>query len=57
MGTGHANNFLAGKIENGYISAVCDINPKKFKFFKYFKAHKSIFSFFCFFSNLTCAFC
>ena len=34
MGTGHANNFLAGKIENGYISAVCDINPKKFKFFK-----------------------
>ena len=34
MGTGHANNFLAGKIENGYISAVCDTNPNKFKFFK-----------------------
>ena len=34
MGTGHAKNFLAGKITNGYISAVCDINPKKFKFFK-----------------------
>ena len=34
MGTGHAKNFLDGKIANGYISAVCDINEKKFKFFK-----------------------
>lgn len=34
MGTGHANNFLARKIKNGYLSAICDINPKKFDFFK-----------------------
>lgn len=34
MGTGHAENFLDGKIPNGVITAVCDINPKKFDFFK-----------------------
>ncbi len=34
MGTGHAKNFLAGKIVNGEVSAVCDINPAKFEFFK-----------------------
>ncbi len=34
MGTGHAKNFLDGKIENGYISAVCDIDSDKFAFFK-----------------------
>ena len=34
MGTGHAKNFLAGKIRNGIITAVCDINPKKFDFFR-----------------------
>jgi len=34
MGTGHAKNFLDGKITNGVISAVCDINPVKFNFFK-----------------------
>jgi len=34
MGTGHAKNFLAGKIANGEISAICDLNPKKFEFFK-----------------------
>ncbi len=34
MGVGHAKNFLDGKIERGYISAVCDINPEKFGFFK-----------------------
>ncbi len=34
MGTGHANNFLSGKIENGVITAFCDINEKKFKYFK-----------------------
>ncbi|MBQ8689947.1 MAG: Gfo/Idh/MocA family oxidoreductase [Clostridia bacterium] len=34
MGTGHAKNFLEGKIINGRISAVCDINPVKFNFFK-----------------------
>jgi len=34
MGTGHAKNFLDNKIENGCISAVCDIDPEKFSFFK-----------------------
>lgn len=34
MGTGHANNFLAGKIPNAVITAFCDINPKKFKYFE-----------------------
>lgn len=34
MGTGHSKNFLAGKIVNGVISAVCDVNPRKFDFFK-----------------------
>ncbi len=34
MGTGHARNFLDGKIKDGVISAVCDIAPKKFDFFK-----------------------
>lgn len=34
MGTGHAQNFLDGKIENGRISAVCDIDSDKFAFFK-----------------------
>ena len=31
MGTGHAKNLLAGKIENGVLTAICDINPKKFE--------------------------
>ena len=34
MGTGHAKNFLDNKIDNGVITAVCDINPEKFDFFK-----------------------
>ena len=34
MGTSHAKNFLDGKISNGIITAVCDINPQKFAFFK-----------------------
>ena len=34
MGVGHSKNFLEGKIENGYISAVCDIDPNRFSFFK-----------------------
>ena len=34
MGCGHAKNFLQGKIQNGYISAVCDINPEQFAYFK-----------------------
>ena len=29
MGSGHAENFFAGKIENGVVSALCDINPGK----------------------------
>ena len=34
MGSGHAKNFLDGKIDNGYVSAVCDIDENKFQFFK-----------------------
>lgn len=34
MGTGHAKNFREGKIENGVLTAVCDINPNKFNHFK-----------------------
>ncbi len=34
MGSGHAKNFLSDKITNGVVTAVCDINPKKFEFFK-----------------------
>ena len=34
MGTGHAKNFIAGKIPNGCITAVCDVDPDKFAFFK-----------------------
>ena len=34
MGTGHAKNFREGKIDNGILTAVCDINPNKFKHFK-----------------------
>ena len=29
MGTGHAKNLYEGKIHNGVLTAVCDINPKK----------------------------
>ena len=34
MGVGHAKNFLDEKIDNGYISAVCDIDTERFNFFK-----------------------
>ena len=34
MGVGHAKNFLDGKIDNGVISAVCDIDADRFEFFK-----------------------
>ena len=34
MGSSHAKNLLDGKIENGVLSAVCDINPKKFRYLK-----------------------
>ena len=34
MGTGHAKNFREGNIENGVLTAVCDINPKKFNAFR-----------------------
>ena len=34
MGTGHARNFREGKIEKGVLTAVCDINPNKFKHFR-----------------------
>ena len=34
MGSSHAKNFLEGKIKNGRITAVCDVNPVKFKYFE-----------------------
>ena len=34
MGTSHGKNLLDGKITNGVLAAVCDINDKKFNFFK-----------------------
>ena len=34
MGTGHSKNFREGKIENGVLTAVCDINAKKLDAFK-----------------------
>ena len=34
MGTGHAKNFAEGKIENGVLTAVCDINEKKLDMMK-----------------------
>ncbi|MBQ8372464.1 MAG: Gfo/Idh/MocA family oxidoreductase [Clostridia bacterium] len=34
MGTGHAKNFIDGKFEDGVITALCDLNPKKMEYFK-----------------------
>ena len=34
MGTPHGKHLLDGEITNGKITAVCDINEKKFKYFK-----------------------
>ncbi len=34
MGTGHAKNFIDGKIINGTLSAACDSNPKKLAKFR-----------------------
>lgn len=34
MGTSHAKHLLEGKITNGRLTALCDINPKKFNYFK-----------------------
>ena len=34
MGTGHSKHFREGNIENGVLTAVCDINPKKLVGFK-----------------------
>ena len=34
MGTGHSKNLREGKITNGVLTAVCDINPNKFNGFK-----------------------
>ena len=33
MGTGHFKNFLDGKIDNGIVTAICDVNPEKFSLF------------------------
>ena len=29
MGSAHAKNFLAGKVENGVLTAICDLKPEK----------------------------
>ena len=29
MGSGHAKSFLTGKVENGVLAAICDLNPAK----------------------------
>ena len=29
MGSGHAKSFLAGKVENGVLAAICDLKPEK----------------------------
>lgn len=29
MGSSHAKNFLAGKVENGVLTAICDLKPEK----------------------------
>ena len=34
MGTGHSRHFREGTVKNGVLTAVCDINPKKFASFK-----------------------
>ena len=34
MGSGHAVTLTEGKISNGILTAVCDINPKKLEFMK-----------------------
>lgn len=34
MGAAHARNILAGKVTNGHLTAVCDINPKKLEAFR-----------------------
>ena len=34
MGTGHSKNLREDKIDNGVLTAVCDINPKKLEAFK-----------------------
>ena len=34
MGTGHSKSFREEKVENGVLTAVCDINPKKLEGFK-----------------------
>ena len=34
MGTGHSRHFREGNVKNGVLTAVCDINEKKFAGFK-----------------------
>ena len=29
MGTSHAKKFLGGKVENGVLTAVCDLKPER----------------------------
>ncbi len=52
MGCGHAKKFKEGKIKNGVLTAVCDINPKKFDYIrenfgdsvKYFSSAEEMFA-------------
>ena len=34
MGSGHAKNFMDGKVENAELVALCDINPKKLAYYR-----------------------
>ena len=34
MGMGHARNFMAGKIENGILTAVCDLKERQREYFR-----------------------
>ncbi len=34
MGSGHANKFLSGEIENGVLTAICDLKPEKMEAIK-----------------------
>ena len=49
MGSGHAKNLTAGKVQNAELTAICDINPKKIEAakalypdLKYFDNHKDM---------------
>jgi len=45
MGTGHAKNFAEGKIKNGVLTAVCDVNPAKIEKIKTIPGMESVATF------------